>query len=98
MKRLLLLVALTTAGVALPDPPTANAATEATIRVSVASDGTEGNGWTGYRPSISADGNLVAFLSTSSNLVAGDTNGAGDYHLSLSESSSLHTNCPTIMI
>ena len=43
-------------------------------RVSVASDGTEGNSASGS-PSISADGRYVAFDSTASNLVPGDTNG-----------------------
>jgi len=45
-----------------------------TTRVSVASDGTQGNGWSGY-PSPSADGRYVAFHSWASNLVPGDTNG-----------------------
>jgi len=45
-------------------------------RVSVASDGTQGNGSSSY-PSISADGRYVAFGSSASNLVAGDTN---EYH------------------
>jgi Tol biopolymer transport system component len=52
--------------------------TGATERVSVASDGTQGNDWSGYwygaaPPSISADGRFVAFYSRASNLVAGDT-------------------------
>jgi Tol biopolymer transport system component len=46
-------------------------------RVSVASDGTEGNGWS-HRASISADGRYVAFESFASNLVPGDTNGRDD--------------------
>jgi Tol biopolymer transport system component len=44
-----------------------------TTRVSMANDGSEGNGGSGS-PSISADGRFVAFLSNASNLVAGDTN------------------------
>jgi archaellum component FlaF (FlaF/FlaG flagellin family) len=48
-----------------------------TTRVSVASDGTQGNGHSGS-PSISADGRYVAFSSSASNLVPGDTNGRGD--------------------
>ena len=40
-------------------------------RVSVASDGTQGN-WDSYYPSISADGRFVAFWSQASNLVPGD--------------------------
>ncbi len=47
--------------------------TGTTERVSVASDGTEGNGWS-YNPSISADGRYVTFISSSDNLVSGDTN------------------------
>jgi hypothetical protein len=47
------------------------------VRVSTASDGTEGSaGSTGA--AISADGHFVAFESFADNLVAGDTNGALD--------------------
>jgi Tol biopolymer transport system component len=54
--------------------------TATTERVSVASDGTEGNGRSGGagRASLSADGRFVAFRSEASNLVPGDTNGARD--------------------
>lgn len=48
-----------------------------TTRVSVSSNGGEGNG-DSYNPSISADGSLVAFNSDASNLVSGDTNGKMD--------------------
>src|SRR5437867_3098602 len=48
-----------------------------TERVSVASDGTQGNK-ASSDPALSADGRFVAFHSTASNLVAGDTNGATD--------------------
>jgi Tol biopolymer transport system component len=48
-----------------------------TSRVSVKTDGTQGNGGS-FQPSISADGRYIAFLSEASNLVAGDTNGAYD--------------------
>jgi PKD repeat protein/Tol biopolymer transport system component len=44
-----------------------------TSRVSVASDGTQGNNGS-FAPSISADGRYVAFFSDASNLVSGDTN------------------------
>jgi Tol biopolymer transport system component len=44
-----------------------------TVRVSVASDGSEGNGWS-TSPSISADGRVLAFSSSANNLVGGDTN------------------------
>jgi hypothetical protein len=46
-------------------------------RVSVASDGTQGNGHS-WSPSISTDGRYVAFYSYASNLVPGDTNGRSD--------------------
>jgi cysteine-rich repeat protein len=45
--------------------------------VSVAGDGTEGNGST-YAGGISADGRFVSFESDATNLVAGDTNGVRD--------------------
>jgi Tol biopolymer transport system component len=48
-----------------------------TIRVSVATDGTEGEFDSGY-PSISADGRYVAFHSNANNLVPNDTNGGTD--------------------
>src|SRR5438046_847770 len=48
-----------------------------TERVSVASDGTQGNNASSY-PALSADGRLVAFDSAATDLVAGDTNGASD--------------------
>jgi Tol biopolymer transport system component len=48
-----------------------------TERVSVASGGAQANR-DSHRAVISADGRFVAFLSTASNLVAGDTNGSGD--------------------
>ncbi len=50
-----------------------------TIRVSVAGDGTEANGPShNCLPSLSADGRYVAFGSSASNLVAGDTNAVSD--------------------
>src|SRR5438105_2267721 len=48
-----------------------------TARVSVDSHGAQGNG-DSEGPSISADGRFVAFYSDAANLVAGDTNAAGD--------------------
>jgi Tol biopolymer transport system component len=48
-----------------------------TSRVSIASDGAQGNS-DSRRPSISADGRHVAFDSRASNLVAGDINGTWD--------------------
>ena len=48
-----------------------------TVRVSVASDGTQGNG-NSLGVSISADGQYVAFESCADNLVPGDANGGYD--------------------
>jgi pimeloyl-ACP methyl ester carboxylesterase len=51
--------------------------TNTTTRVSVASSGEQAN-LSSVDPSISADGRYVAFYSTASNLVSGDTNGTSD--------------------
>jgi Tol biopolymer transport system component len=51
--------------------------TAVTTRVSVSSAGEQGYG-SSYHPSISADGRYVAFDSSASNLVPGDTNGSRD--------------------
>jgi Tol biopolymer transport system component len=48
-----------------------------TTRVSVATGGTEGNDGS-HDPAVSADGSIIVYWSTASNLVAGDTNGAED--------------------
>ena len=48
-----------------------------TVRVAVDSAGVQGND-TSSDPSLSANGRVVAFQSFATNLVAGDTNGAGD--------------------
>lgn len=57
-----------------------NRLTGETLRVNVASDGSEAQGAGGsFIPSsISADGRYVAFESTAPNLVSGDANGAAD--------------------
>jgi Tol biopolymer transport system component len=52
-------------------------ATGRTTRVSVASDGSEGNS-TSYGVGLSADGRFVAFSSSASNLVPGDVNDVSD--------------------
>ncbi len=57
------------------------AAPGATVRVSVPSSGGEASGFAPSPtapPAVSADGNIVAFESDSSNLVNGDTNGVTD--------------------
>ena len=51
--------------------------TGTTTRVSCDSSGVQGNEGS-YAPSISSGGRYVAFASSASNLVAGDTNGDGD--------------------
>lgn len=61
----------------MPDTFVHDMQTGQTTRVSIASDGTEGNGGA-YASSLSADGRYVAFMSDSSNLVSGDTNLAQD--------------------
>lgn len=50
------------------------------FRVSVASDGTQGNGESAT-PYLSADGRYAAFVSKASNLVPNDTNGRNDVFL-----------------
>jgi Tol biopolymer transport system component len=54
--------------------------TRAIHRVSVATDGAQANGESAH-PKISADGRYVAFVSSASNLVVGDTNGVADIFL-----------------
>lgn len=49
-----------------------------TTRVSVASDGSEGNAPAAHWPSVSSDGSVVIFASLATNLVAGDSNGSQD--------------------
>jgi len=51
--------------------------TGTTTLVSVASDGTQANG-TSFTPSISANGDVIAFKSDATNLVANDTGGHAD--------------------
>jgi murein DD-endopeptidase MepM/ murein hydrolase activator NlpD len=49
-----------------------------TIRISVDSLGNETTSGQSFNASVSSDGSRVAFYSTATNLVAGDTNGTGD--------------------
>ena len=56
----------------------ASAQQHSTTRVSVAADGTQANGESGPAAAITADGRYVAFASSASNLVTGDTNGSVD--------------------
>ena len=53
------------------------AACTSIVRASVANDGTQGNGVSWF-PSLSNDGRYVAFESSASNLVPGDTNNVSD--------------------
>lgn len=58
-----------------------NRCTSESERVSVASDGTEGNAASqaaGFQPGISGDGQLVVFASDATNLDEGDDNGVAD--------------------
>jgi Tol biopolymer transport system component len=59
----------------LPDAFTRDRVAGTTARVSVSSDGEEGND-SSIGPAISADGRYVAFYSCASNLVPGDANGS----------------------
>jgi Tol biopolymer transport system component len=55
-----------------------DAQTGTTIRMSVASDGTQANGHSSFGVAISDDGRYVAFATDASNLVPDDTNNATD--------------------
>ena len=55
----------------------AQAATSPVIRVSVATDGRQGNGNSGS-PATSADGSMIVFASEANNLVPGDSNATWD--------------------
>jgi hypothetical protein len=55
--------------------------TPSTVRVSVATDGTQTGSAQSYDASISADGRFVAFASTASNLVPDKTNSATDIYV-----------------
>ena len=70
------LVALLTAA-SLPTADAAPAPASATLRISVAADGTEANGPSG-QPVVSADGHVVAFTSYATNLVPGDPDDDAD--------------------
>jgi len=67
--------------------------TGATTRVSVASDGTEGNSGS-IKPSISADGRYVAFQSIATNLVSGCTNGT--QHIFVHDRQTGQTTCVSV--
>lgn len=54
-----------------------NRKTHSTERVSVSSNGAQGNG-PSYSPTISASGQFICFVSAAANLVANDTNNAED--------------------
>lgn len=59
-------------------PTVSRASAASTTRVSVSSSGGQANSPGSSEPAISGDGRYVAFISQSSNLVAGDTNGMND--------------------
>ncbi len=64
----------------VPDIFVHDLVTGSTERVSVAGDGTQGDGRS-FQPSVSGDGRFVVFASLASNLVPGDTNGFADVFL-----------------
>jgi Tol biopolymer transport system component len=66
-----------------------------TERVSVATDGTQGNG-PSVNPSISADGRFVAFQSRANNLVPDDTNNAADIFVRDRESNTTERVCDSV--
>ena len=74
------LIFMAATSAALMALPAGAAPTSATVRASVASDGTQGNDMSGRysRPAISADGRVTAYDSTATNLVPNDTNGFAD--------------------
>src|SRR5262245_45363207 len=73
----LLLATLFAMTSAISPPDAAAKASGQIARISVALDGTQGNGNSGLG-SFSADGRYVTFVSSATNLVAGDTNGVDD--------------------
>src|SRR5687768_5157328 len=77
---LAILLALATASYAGSIDPRTPYASGTYVRISLSTEGTIGDGQSGD-PSVSDDGRYVAFFSTSSNLVPGDTNGRGDIFL-----------------
>ena len=64
--------------VSMPAAASAQFVGSQTTRVSVAADGTQANGDSGPAAAITSDGRYVAFASSASNLVTGDTNGSID--------------------
>lgn len=58
--------------------PLATAQLGVVERVSVSSSGVQGDAWSQVDPKLSADGRFVAFVSSATTLVSGDTNGFED--------------------
>ena len=77
IKKSISFLAMIIAALLLALPLVSRAEAGTTTRVSVASDGTQGNSFSD-NPDISADGRYVVFNSFASNLVSGDTNGYWD--------------------
>jgi hypothetical protein len=75
-KNLAALVVAAFAAAVLAASPEVAASPATTIRVSVASDGTDSNNSSGAK--TSANGRFVAFASSAGNLVLDDTNGKSD--------------------
>jgi Tol biopolymer transport system component len=76
-----------------------NGCTPNTVRVSMASDGSQGNGGS-FLPFISADGRFVTLESEASNLVPGDTNGMRDVFLAVTGfvGTAVNTSVPDRML
>jgi Tol biopolymer transport system component len=70
-------IVIATAALAFAVPGRAGSAPE-TNRVSVDSSGAQATGGASYRPALSASGRFVAFYSSATDLVSGDTNGQPD--------------------
>ena len=70
-------VAVLSLGIASSLCTTTPASAQATERVSVSTGGEQGDG-DSHASAVSADGRYVAFTSSATNLVAGDTNGVSD--------------------
>jgi Tol biopolymer transport system component len=62
----------------VPDIFVYDVVTETIERISVDSNGNQGNAWSGNNSSISDYGRYVSFESRADNLVPGDTNGVSD--------------------
>jgi Tol biopolymer transport system component len=65
----------------VPDVFRVDRLTDAVVRVSVATDGTQANAAWASNPTMTSDGRYVLFASSATNLAPGDTNGSEDMFL-----------------